>query len=166
MSKRMLVAIPLLFLSACAEKAGETPDTTAAAAAPATRAVVDAAREAWMAAAARDDAAAVGAMYTDDAVFVSSEAPPAIGRAAIQEALAQVFPISAIDHITSREVAVSGDIAYDYGEYQQTITPPGGAPQAVRGHYVVILRRQSDGSWKLAKHLDVSPPASSAQPQP
>ena len=166
MSKPMLVAIPLLLLSACAEKSAETADTTTAAAVPATGAVVDTAREAWMAAAAKDDAAAVGAMYTEDAVFVSSEAPPAIGRAAIQEAFARVFPISAIDRITSKEVVVSGDLAYDYGEYQQTITPPGGAPQAVRGHYVVILRRQSDGSWKLAKHLDVSPPASPAQPQP
>lgn len=165
MSRRTLVAIPLLFLSACAEKTAETPDTTTAtAAAPATRAVVDTAREAWMAAAARDDAAAVGAMYTDDAVFVSSESPPAMGKAAVQQAFADAFPISTIDNITSKEVVVSGDVAYDYGEYQQTVTPPNGQPRVIRGHYLVALRRQPDGTWKLSKHVSTTPPAPPAQP--
>jgi len=162
MSRRTLVALSLLAFSACAEKPADTADTTAPA--PATRAVVDSAREAWIAAAARDDAAAVAAMYTDDAVVVGSEGPPLVGRAAIQQALAEGFPVSTINSITSKEIVVSGDLAYDYGEYQETFTLPNSQPQTIKAHYLVTLRRQPDGSWKLSKHLTTTPPAAPAQP--
>ncbi|MEX1185354.1 MAG: SgcJ/EcaC family oxidoreductase [Gemmatimonadaceae bacterium] len=163
MSQRAVLAIPLFALLACAEQpAPATSDTTGSPAA--TSADIAAVRDAWLAAAARDDAAAVAAMYTDDAIFVATEAPAARGRAAIQQALAESFPISTIDTVDSREVVVSGDVAYDYGEFRQTVTPPNGAAQTVRGHYVVTLRRQPDGSWKLSKHVSTTPPAAAAQP--
>lgn len=162
MSQRAVLAIPL-FVLACAEQpAPSTSDTAGAPAA--TSADVAAVRDAWLAAAAKDDAAAVAAMYTDDAIFVATEAPAARGRAAIQQALAESFPISAVDTVDSKEVVVSGDVAYDYGEYQQTVTPPNGTPQTVRGHYVVVLRRQADGSWKLSKHVSTTPPAAATRP--
>lgn len=163
MSQRALLAIPLFALFACAEQPAPDKSDTAGAAAAAS-ADIAATRAAWLAAAARDDAAAVAAMYTDDAIFVATEAPAARGRAAIQQALAESFPISTIDTVDSKEVVVSGDVAYDYGEYQQTVTPQNGTPQTIRGHYVVTLRRQADGSWKLSRHVSTTPPAAAARP--
>lgn len=163
MSRRALLVIPFFAAFGCAEQpAPAGSDTTASPAA--TSADIAAVRDAWLAAAARDDAAAVAAMYTDDAIFVATEAPAARGRAAIQQALAESFPISTVDTVDSKEVVVSGDVAYDYGEYQQTVTPPNGAQQTFRGHYVVVLRRQADGSWKLSKHVSTTPPAAAARP--
>lgn len=55
----------------------------------------------------------------------------------------------------------SGDLAYDSGHYSQDVTPPGGQPMKVSGHYVVVLKRQADGAWKIVQHI--APPE--AQPQ-
>jgi ketosteroid isomerase-like protein len=48
------------------------------------------------------------------------------------------------------EVRVAGDLAVAYGRYEETITPKDQSLAAARasGHWLAVLGRQGDGSWK------------------
>jgi uncharacterized protein (TIGR02246 family) len=96
-------------------------------------------------------------MYVDDAVMVGTGAPAARGRQAIQEALTQDFPTSRNLRVESRDLTVSGDLAYDYGEFSVQVTPPGQAERTESGHYLVVLKRQPDGNWKIVRHVSTMP---------
>jgi uncharacterized protein (TIGR02246 family) len=166
-----LMLFLMLPLVAC-DTTRQTSETDEDAAAPAneaaTRAQIEQLRNDWIAAAERDDAATIAPMYVDDAVMVGTGTPPASGREAIQEALAQGFPQSRNLRVTSRDLTVSGDVAYDYGEFSEEFTPPGGRSETRTGHYVVILKRQSDGNWKIVRHVSTMPsiPATTATRAP
>lgn len=117
-------------------------------------------REQWVAAAERDDAAAVAAFYGDDAVVTSPDsATAAEGRQAIQDLWSKNFPMATGLQVRSTETEVSGDLAYDYGEFSQRVTPPKGKATDVQGRYIVVFKRQSDGAWKIDKHLSFPLPA-------
>lgn len=170
--QRRLLVLPLVFAAfACtpAEDTAVTADTAApgdtVAARPdpaAARAGIERIRDNWRSAAERDDAGAVAALYADDAIFVGTETAEVRGRAAIQEMFGQQFPMSTVSRIESRDLTVSGDMAYDYGEFTQQITPPNAPGQTINGHYLVVLRRQNDGSWKIVRHVSTTPAATPA----
>lgn len=112
-------------------------------------------RSAWQDGSNKKDAASVAALYTDDAAMVGTGAPYASGRSEIQARLGQMFAVSAVGTIESKETVVSGNVAFDDGTYTQTITPPKGKPMTVNGRYIVTLKKGADGSWKIYRHLSV-----------
>lgn len=118
----------------------------------AARADVDQIRSQWLDAADRDDAATVTALYSDDAV-VSSPEGSAEGREAIEELWTQQFPMSSDLDVEAEDFASSGDLAYEIGRYSQTLTPPEGEPMEVDGKYVIVLKRQPDGAWRIVRHM-------------
>lgn len=164
--------IPLLLaLAACTKANPPASDTSVAAAGKDTtsaaspkqseaeaRDAIAKVRSAWKDAADRKDAASVAALYTDDATFVGTESPIATGRQGIEAALAKSFPVIKSTTIDSKELTVSGDIAYDYGSFTQEVTPPNAKPQTINGYYLVVVRRQPDGNWKIARHVSTTPP--------
>lgn len=155
--------LALCSLMACQPAERDTATDTAAAGgaiaadADAARAEIARLRDNWVAAAERDDAATVAAMYTEDAVLAVPGAEPARGREAIQQMLARDFPTQSNLRVDSRETEVQGDLAYDFGEYTAQVTPPGGSATETSGTYVVVLRRQGDGTWKLTRHVSATP---------
>ena len=56
------------------------------------------------------------------------------------------------------EVARSGDIAYDVGSYALTMSDPEGKPVTQKGRYVVVWKKATDGTWKVAVDAVVSDP--------
>src|ERR1700745_472149 len=53
------------------------------------------------------------------------------------------------------EIRVQGDIAYDYGWHDLTLTPKeGGQPIHRRHRYVDIWRRNKEDRWKLWMYID------------
>jgi len=53
------------------------------------------------------------------------------------------------------EIRLQGDIAYDYGWHNLTLTPKvGGQPTCRRDRYVDIWRRNKTGKWKLWMYMD------------
>jgi uncharacterized protein (TIGR02246 family) len=170
--KRRLLMLPLIVVAfACAPAEDTTVATDTAAPADtgaarqdpaAARAAIERIRDTWRSAAERDDAGAVAGLYTDDAIFVGTETPEVRGRAAIQERFGEQFPMSTVSRIESSDLTVSGDMAYDYGEFTQQVTPPNAPGQTINGHYLVVLRRQGDGSWKIVKHVSTTPTTAAA----
>ncbi len=96
------------------------------------------------------DADARVAVFAEDAVYLAPGAPAIEGRAAILAALDVPVPPDEglIDFTnTSLETYGQGDLAFDRG----TLTYVGesmGDTVTMNGKYVLIARRQADGSWR------------------
>jgi len=93
--------------------------------------------------------------YADNASILSPGEPIATGKAAIMASWASLLtqPGSSITFAPTT-VDVSGDRAYEVGDYEITETDKAGKPQTTKAKYVVVRGRQADGTWKVL--VDVS----------
>jgi uncharacterized protein (TIGR02246 family) len=115
---------------------------------PAIKQVADA----YVKASLAGDAKAIAALYTEDAVEMPPNQPPIKGRAAIEQHYATLLAGTKLGTftLTHLESRASGDMGYDAGTYDQSVTPGGAtAPMKDTGKYVVILKR-TGGAWKVA----------------
>lgn len=147
--------------------AAETAQTKPQADAGAEAAVREMA-QAWAAAANTKDAAKIGSLYAGDAVLMPPNEPTVRGRAAIQAYWQKFMDAGARDtSLTTLGVATSGSIGYEWGTYQFTMPGPGAQPVTDRGKYLVGLRREADGKWRLAYDVfnsDMPCPPAAAPP--
>jgi ketosteroid isomerase-like protein len=52
-------------------------------------------------------------------------------------------------------IVLAGDLAYDYGWHELTLTPRnGGRPQLVRKRYLELWRKQKNGEWRIIRYID------------
>ena len=102
------------------------------------------------------DAAKVASLYAADAVVMPTHQPMITGRDAIENYNKAFFDMfNATITITPVETKVFGDRALDRGTYTIQLTPKaGGSPMMDEGKYLVLMQRQSDGSWKLTHDID------------
>jgi uncharacterized protein (TIGR02246 family) len=107
--------------------------------------------KAWEAAFNATDVAKVASMYTDDAVVMPPNHEPVRGRANIEAFFKEMAGTKLT--LTPFESAISGSTAYEAGTYQMSITPQTGPPTTDKGKYVVILKRGSDGQWRLSHDI-------------
>ncbi len=64
------------------------------------------------------------------------------------------------------EIRLQGDVAYDYGWHDLTLTPKdGGQPIRRRDRYVDIWRRNKEGKWKLWMYMDNQDVADAFRPE-
>ena len=123
----------------------------AAAQAGMARQAIEKANKEFLDALARGDGAGCAAVYAENARVLPPNSPMRIGRKSIQE-----FWQSAIDSgvkgasLTILDVEEHGNTAIEIGAYTLDIRPQGGPAAKDQGKYVVIWKRQRDGSWKLA----------------
>lgn len=97
----------------------------------------------------RRDAAAVAALYTEDAKLLPPNSGMVSGKQAIQAFWQRAMNMG-IGNITleTMDIGYEGDLAYEIGAYTLNIQPEGGQATTDAGKYVVVRKRQSDGSWK------------------
>lgn len=52
-------------------------------------------------------------------------------------------------------IVVSGNLAFDYGWHELTLTPKnGGAAQLVRNRYLEVWAKQAGGEWRIIRYID------------
>jgi uncharacterized protein (TIGR02246 family) len=112
-------------------------------------------RDAWVAAAERDDAAAVASFYADDAILIMPNAPVASGRAAIQEMLVPYFGAASNLKVTEHSFVQSGNTAYVTGEFSESVTTPDKKTATNSGRYMIVSQRQPDGKWLIVRHAGI-----------
>lgn len=124
------------------------------------RAAIDVANARFSEAFARGDGNALAAMYTPDAIVFPPDSEMIRGNEAIGEfwkATRESGVQSAV--LTTEDVGRSGDVAYEAGKVTLTIQPAGKEPTKAAAKFVVIWKRQLDGSWKLHRDIWNSLPA-------
>jgi len=91
--------------------------------------------------------------------------PVIVGKEAIRAFITAQFTSDAVTTelvFTSIQTDGVGDLAFDRGTYTWTGTAPGASdPVTEIGKYLVIARRQADGSWQSAVETwnsDAPPP--------
>jgi uncharacterized protein (TIGR02246 family) len=114
--------------------------------------------EDWSAGWDRGDTEALLSLYTDDPVLMPQGQPAVTGKNAIRaiyQSFFGEFTVKGEGEVV--EVEASGDLGYFWNRYALTATPRAGG-ELIRGEgkSVFIVRRQGDGSWKIARLIDNS----------
>jgi uncharacterized protein (TIGR02246 family) len=123
------------------------------------RAAIDSVRNQYAATWRTGDAERLNTLYAADALVLYPNQPAVIGRPAILAYFKTFFDQFRQDRfeLTSEEIQVAGSWAFDRGSVHWRGVPrAGGDPVEDQGKYLVILQRQPDGSWKVARDMDNS----------
>jgi uncharacterized protein (TIGR02246 family) len=149
MKMLLIPATAFVFLTACTQAPPPAPPDTRAADEQAIKDQETAAQQAWTA----KDTDKVAALYADDATVMLPNAPVMTGKAAISAAFKGVgsdpnFSLSLQN--TSVETSKGGDLGFVRGSYvvHQTDAKTKKATME-KGHYVLVYKKQADGSWKI-----------------
>jgi uncharacterized protein (TIGR02246 family) len=105
----------------------------------------------FCAAHAFNDGAKLAEFYTDDAILMPSDEPIVSGKAAIASRYQQdIEKFTAELTTTPDEIDVSGNLAFVRGTFTIKLTPKSkGEKVEITFKAVSILRKGTDGSWKL-----------------
>jgi len=95
----------------------------------------------------------VMSFYADDAVLMPPNASPVTGHRAIRPRYETLFAaMSPAIVSTLDEVRVAGDWAFVRGKNTGVLrSRSGGETRALNDVFVMILQRQGDGQWKIAR---------------
>jgi uncharacterized protein (TIGR02246 family) len=117
----------------------------------------------WVDAYRRGDADALARLHTEDAVMLPDDAIAFSGREAILAWYKEMFEgrppaeegedRQVESSWADDEIQVGGDWGFYRGTYRFAWKTPAGETREVRGKDITILRRQSDGSWKIAREM-------------
>jgi uncharacterized protein (TIGR02246 family) len=163
-----------LFGAACTrpDDAAATADSAAGVAATsadagAVREAIEASNAKYVDAMKRADTTVLAAIYAEDAVVMMPNTERWRGLAAVRSGLgAMLTQMSVKDvRITTDDVMLGGDLAVESGTYETTLQPRGGAEIKDKGKYVVVWKRQTDGSWKIIREANNSDLPVSAPPK-
>ncbi len=159
MSSRGWAAVAFVIVAAAGCSSGRTGGSPAAAAIERDKGAIDKTRNAYVSAWRAANAEDITRLYADDALVLYPNKPAVAGRAAILAYFQSFFAefAQADFELTSAEIEVAGSWALDRGTYRWKGLPrAGGDPVEDHGKYLVILQRQADGSWKIARDMDNS----------
>jgi uncharacterized protein (TIGR02246 family) len=113
-----------------------------------SRRAIEAAVQRYVDASNHGDADALASLYADDAVLLPPDHEPVRGRAAIGDFWRQGTDEGL--EVTTLTVEVDGDLGYLVGRYHLPATDE---EPADSGKYVMCLKRQRDGAWKLTADI-------------
>jgi ketosteroid isomerase-like protein len=150
----IVVAIAGAALQACASKA-EPPAQAGQANTENDVAAINAAQDRELAMAATGNADSMATVGTSDAELMPPNEPAVHGLDAMKKWAETMFSQASVSgRYTSSDVTVSGDLAVARYTGELTITPKaGGAPVTERIKGIHVMKRQPDGSWKIAQDV-------------
>jgi uncharacterized protein (TIGR02246 family) len=109
----------------------------------------------------RGDAPGMAALFTEDGEVIPATQRGAVsGRAAIEAYHASRIAGRryADVAITTSELGVSGDLAWESGTTQLTVRQGEGAPVTLTGRYLAVWKRDVDRRWRIRVELPVPDP--------
>jgi len=153
----ILGAATLLAVAGCKPKP-ETPEQAQARMdqeATALRPQIEALAKRWEGWTAAGQADSIASAFTDRGYQLAPNAPPAMGREAIQAYQAQTFSMGQVTiHISVDQVSANGPLAVARGAYDLSLTPgpnaPAGMPAMADTGKWVGEYRQIGGTWQTA----------------
>ena len=147
----VVVAIAACSAVACA---GATQSSSSTRSASADSLAILEAAGAFSAAYMRGDAAAMAALYTDDAVIFPEGTAAIEGRPAIERYWTLAPGRRVTNHVlTPDRIEFRDDVALDYGRFTATSENNGRSSGPGFGKYVVVWKKGDDGRWRM--YLDM-----------
>lgn len=112
-------------------------------------------REAWVQDLRTKQLEPILKFYASDAAFLLPNGDRITGSAALRTLFQNIMATFNSDlTLHSQTLDTSGDLAYDSGDFDETLTNIAtGAKIASKGSYIVIFKRQPDGSWQIVQHV-------------
>ena len=101
-------------------------------------------------------------LWTDDIVSIPQDGNPVIGKEANRNLLLKLKQASSdIDiveyDLSFKEVKITGDWAYEWGTFSGTVkSKAGGEVSKSSGKLFRVLKRDADGSWKVARTMSTN----------
>jgi ketosteroid isomerase-like protein len=112
-------------------------------------------REAWVQDLRAKQLEPILKFYAPDAVFLQPTGERVTGSAALRTLFQTIMATFNSDlALHSQNLETSGDLAYDSGGFQETLTTIAtGAKISAKGCYIIIFKRQPNGSWQIVQHV-------------
>lgn len=114
---------------------------------------ITALREAWLAAVRSGDVGRLSSLVADDVVIVHGDGRCIRGRDEFKADFLKAFESFRVDQrVRDPEISIRGNWAFEIARVESTLTPirRGETRHAVTTT-LVALRRQADGTWKVAR---------------
>lgn len=90
------------------------------------------------------------ALYEPDAIFIPAADQRAEGHAALTEAFRATFALNPVVEAQPKEVLLNRDLAWVANAWRLRGTAPDGTVIDQSGRSSVVMRRQADGTWRIA----------------
>jgi|SRR5580704_912589 ketosteroid isomerase-like protein len=100
--------------------------------------------------------------YAPDAVFLQPNGDRLSGDATLRSFFQMIMSTFNSDlTLHSQNLDVSGDLAYDSGSFEESLTTIAtGARISSKGSYIIIYKRRANGNWQIVQHVWTgTPPA-------
>ena len=112
-------------------------------------------REAWVLDLRTKQLEPILKFYAPDAAFLQPTGERITGSAALRTLFQTIMATFNSDlTLQSQNLETSGDLAYDSGDFQETLTTIAtGAKITTKGSYIIIFKRQPNGSWQIVQHV-------------
>jgi len=112
----------------------------------------------------KGDAAAVAAIYAEDATVIDPGSPTVSGKANIEKFYRDGFASTKILDITRTPTSleVSGNLAVETGTYTQRVQEAGKGPTEVQARYTVVFKNVS-GHWRVLRDVATPMPGQTAK---
>ena len=152
--KHSLLPLSLVFVSLTVSACGSKKDGNSA-----DMDAINALHQRDMEASKKWDVDTLASLWADDIVTLTQGEPPMIGkdanRAAMMRLREESSGVQITDYIMSfNEVKIVDDWAFEWGTYSGTVKPlDGGEPIRTTGKVIRVLKKDSDGSWKIARAM-------------
>jgi ketosteroid isomerase-like protein len=98
--------------------------------------------------------------YAPDAVFLQPTGERITGAAALRTLFQNIMAgFDSALNLHSQNLETSGDLAFDSGDFQESLTVIAtGAKITSKGSYIIIFKRQPDGSWQIVQQVFTGAP--------
>jgi len=150
-----LLRVVIAFLALAAMLAPILPPTARADAKGTTLARLAEIREAWVRDLRTKQLEPILKLYATDAAFLQPNGERITGAAALRSLFQNIMATFDSDlTLHSKSLETSGDLAYDSGDFEELLTNrASGAKIASKGSYIIIFKRQADGSWQIVQQV-------------
>ena len=101
------------------------------------------------------DLAAKMRLYASDAVLMPPREGPVVGQQAVRVWHQAAYEREDFEgSSTVDEIQTFGEWGFARGQWSGVVTPKGGGQSSrIAGSYLCVVRRQADGTWKIAREI-------------
>jgi uncharacterized protein (TIGR02246 family) len=122
------------------------------------RKAVKSARESFIAAMRRSDAAALAAHYGEDAIVIPQVSGVCRGRASIAKLFSSWLSSATVREFETAtdDLRVIDNAAFEVGTYRMVVDAAGSDPVTDEGKFLIVYERSSNGGWLISRDMSCS----------